>query len=76
MTAALAAASDSKCNAKLIDYIYFYNHQRIQFKTKLTPLELQSKFVVWFILHMGFFVLYAQCGVVSYHPLILAAIAT
>ena len=21
------------------DYIYFYNHQRIQLKTKLTPLE-------------------------------------
>ncbi len=27
------------------DYIYFYNHQRIQFKTKLTPLELRSQFV-------------------------------
>lgn len=31
---------------KLIDdYIYFYNHQRIQSKTKLTPLELRSQFV-------------------------------
>lgn len=31
---------------KLIDdYIYFYNHQRIQLKTKLTPLELRSQFV-------------------------------
>lgn len=30
---------------KLIgDYIYFYNHQRIQLKTKLTPLELRSQF--------------------------------
>ena len=30
----------------LIDkYIYFYNHQRIQLKTKLTPLELRSQFV-------------------------------
>ena len=28
------------------DYIYFYNHQRIQLKTKLTPLELRSQFVV------------------------------
>ena len=27
------------------DYIYFYNHQRIQFKTKLTPLELRSQFI-------------------------------
>ena len=30
----------------LIDrYIYFYNHQRIQLKTKLTPLETRSQFV-------------------------------
>jgi transposase InsO family protein len=30
----------------LIDqYIYFYNHQRIQLKTKLTPLEMRSQFV-------------------------------
>ncbi|MBR6610585.1 MAG: IS3 family transposase [Oscillospiraceae bacterium] len=30
----------------LIDeYIYFYNNQRIQLKTKLTPLELRSQFV-------------------------------
>ena len=27
------------------DYIYFYNHQRIQLKTRLTPLELRSQFV-------------------------------
>ncbi|MBQ3937153.1 MAG: IS3 family transposase [Ruminococcus sp.] len=27
------------------DHIYFYNHQRIQLKTKLTPLELRSRFV-------------------------------
>ena len=27
------------------DYIYFYNHQRIQLKTKLTPLELRSQFL-------------------------------
>ncbi|WP_365699212.1 hypothetical protein [Ruminococcus sp.] len=25
--------------------MYFYNHQRIQLKTKLTPLELRSQFV-------------------------------
>ena len=31
---------------QLIDeYIYFYNHQRIQLKTKLTPLEKRSQFV-------------------------------
>jgi transposase InsO family protein len=30
----------------LIDeYIYFYNHERIQLKTKLTPYELRSQFV-------------------------------
>ena len=30
----------------LIDrYIYFYNHQRIQLKTKLTPLEMRSQFL-------------------------------
>ena len=27
------------------DYIYFYNHQRIQSKTKLTPLELRCQFI-------------------------------
>ena len=27
------------------DYIFFYNNQRIQLKTKLTPLELRSQFV-------------------------------
>ena len=27
------------------DYIYFYNHQRLQTKTKLTPLELRNQFV-------------------------------
>ncbi len=32
---------------KLIDdYIYFYNHQRIQLKTKLTPIEFRSQFCV------------------------------
>ena len=31
---------------RLIDeYIHFYNHQRIQLKTKLTPLEQRSQFV-------------------------------
>ncbi len=30
---------------KLIDeYIYFYNNQRIQLKTKLTPLELRCQY--------------------------------
>ena len=29
----------------LDQYIYFYNHQRIQLKTKLTPLEKRSQFV-------------------------------
>jgi len=26
------------------DYIYFYNHERIQFKTKLTPIEYRRQF--------------------------------
>lgn len=30
----------------IYDYIYFYNNQRIQSKTKLTPLELRNQFVV------------------------------
>ena len=32
---------------KLIDdYIYFYNHQRIQLKTELTSIEFRSQFCV------------------------------
>lgn len=27
------------------DFIYFYNHQHIQLKTRLTPLELRNRFV-------------------------------
>ncbi|MBQ3817357.1 MAG: IS3 family transposase [Clostridia bacterium] len=27
------------------EYIHFYNHQRIQLKTKLTPLEMRSQFI-------------------------------
>ena len=27
------------------DYIYFYNHQRIQTKTKLTPMEFRRQYV-------------------------------
>ena len=27
------------------DYIYFYNHQRLQLKTKLTPFEKRNLFV-------------------------------
>ena len=35
----------AEANQLIDDYIYFYNHQRIQLKTKLTPLELRSQFV-------------------------------
>ena len=39
----IASFEDAK---QLIDdYIYFYNNQRIQVKTKLTPLELRCQFV-------------------------------
>lgn len=34
-----------KARLLIDEYIYFYNHQRIQSKTKLTPLELQNQFV-------------------------------
>ena len=34
----------SEARQLIDDYIYFYNHQRIQLKTKLTPLELRSQF--------------------------------
>ncbi|NQS90820.1 MAG: IS3 family transposase, partial [Chloroflexi bacterium] len=27
------------------DYIHFYNHDRIQLKTKLTPLEFRRQYV-------------------------------
>ncbi len=41
--AKLQTFAEARC---IIDeYIYFYNHQRIQLKTKLTPLEKRSQFV-------------------------------
>ena len=35
----------SEARQLIDDYIYFYNHQRIQLNTKLTPLELRSQFI-------------------------------
>ena len=35
----------SEARSLIDEYIYFYNHQRIQLKTKLTPLEKRSQFV-------------------------------
>ena len=29
----------------IAEYIHFYNHERIQLKTKLTPLEKRSQYV-------------------------------
>lgn len=29
------------------EYIHFYNHERIQLKLKLTPLEQRNQFVAW-----------------------------
>ena len=37
--------SYEEAKALIDDYIYFYNHQRIQTKTKLTPLELRCQFI-------------------------------
>ncbi len=38
-------ASFEEARQLIDDYIFFYNHQRIQLKTKLTPLELRRQFV-------------------------------
>jgi len=38
--------SFSDARQLIADYIYFYNHERIQLKTKLTPLVLRCQFVV------------------------------
>ena len=37
-------ATFAEANRLIDEYIYFYNHQRIQTKTKLTPLELRCQF--------------------------------
>ena len=37
--------SYEEAKALIDDYIYFYSHQRIQTKTKLTPLELRCQFI-------------------------------
>lgn len=38
-------ATLSQAKELIDDYIYFYNNQRIQSKTKLTPLELRRQYV-------------------------------
>ena len=38
-------SSFAEANRLIDEYIYFYNHQRIQTKTKLTPLELRCQCV-------------------------------
>ena len=38
-------ATFEEARSLIDDYIFFYNHQRIQAKTKLTPLELRCQFV-------------------------------
>ena len=35
----------SEAKRLIDDYIYFYNHQRIQMKTKLTPMEFRRQYV-------------------------------
>lgn len=37
-------ATFAEANRLIDEYIYFYNHQRIQIKTKLTPLEQRRQF--------------------------------
>ena len=36
--------SFEQANSLIDDYIYFYNNQRLQLKTKLTPLEQRNQF--------------------------------
>ena len=38
-------ATRAEAKRLIDDYIYFYNNQRIQTKTKLTPLELRCQYV-------------------------------
>ncbi len=38
-------ATLSQAKELIDDYIFFYNNQRIQSKTKLTPLELRRQYV-------------------------------
>ena len=38
-------ASFAEARKTIDDYIYFYNNQRIQTKTKLTPLEKRRQYV-------------------------------
>ena len=38
-------ATFEEARSLIDDYIFFYNHHRIQTKTKLTPLELRCQFV-------------------------------
>ena len=38
-------ATFAEANRLIDEYIYFYNYQRIQTKTKLTPLELRCQFI-------------------------------
>ena len=38
-------ATLSEAKALIDDYIYFYNNQRIQTKTKLTPMEFRCQYV-------------------------------
>ncbi len=38
-------ATLSQAKELIYDYIFFYNNQRIQSKTKLTPLELRRQYV-------------------------------
>ena len=37
--------TDVRKQRKIGDYIHFYNYQRIQLKTKLTPMEYRCQFV-------------------------------
>ena len=59
-------ASFEEARQLIDDYIYFYNHQRIRFKTKLTPLGKRRQSVVSsFSFIRGLFVLSAQSEAVQ-----------
>ncbi|MDY2822517.1 MAG: integrase core domain-containing protein, partial [Oscillospiraceae bacterium] len=54
----------SEAQRMIDDYIYFYNHERIQTKTGVAPRTLRHSAWIKYFLHKGVFVLSAQTGAV------------
>ena len=56
----------SEAQRMINDYIYFYNHERIQIKTGVAPLTQRHSAWIKYFLHRGVFVLSAQTGAVHF----------